>query len=269
MSAILEGPLTSIVFCWKLQRPDGAGLGLTTSDRDFNHEGTTYRAAPGVTPAAINRSLGLEPDAGEIAGALSADALSENDLALGRWTGSGVSLVALDWSDTAAEPVELLGGELGEIAIDGDGFAADLHGAASQLARPVCPRTSPECRATFGDKQCRVDLAGRTVRAKVVSANANILQLDGAIEPRFLFGRLRYLGGANCGLTSIVLGANGSEISLRDRPGAEVAPGTTVELREGCDKRLETCASRFQNAANFRGEPHLPGTDLLTRYPGA
>ena len=42
-----------------------------------------------------------------------------------------------------------------------------------------------------------------------------------------------------------------------------------VELGEGCDKRLATCSQRFDNAANFRGEPHLPGNDLLTRYPGA
>jgi uncharacterized phage protein (TIGR02218 family) len=38
---------------------------------------------------------------------------------------------------------------------------------------------------------------------------------------------------------------------------------------EGCDKRLETCRDRFANTLNFRGEPHLPGNDLLTRYPGS
>ena len=45
--------------------------------------------------------------------------------------------------------------------------------------------------------------------------------------------------------------------------------GTLIELIEGCDKRFETCRDRFANALNFRGEPHLPGIDLLTRYPGA
>jgi hypothetical protein len=45
--------------------------------------------------------------------------------------------------------------------------------------------------------------------------------------------------------------------------------GCIIELREGCDKRFETCVTRFANAENFRGEPHLPGTDLLTRFPGA
>jgi uncharacterized protein len=32
------------------------------------------------------------------------------------------------------------------------------------------------------------------------------------------------------------------------------------------DQRFSTCVSRFANALNFRGEPHLPGNDLLTRY---
>ena len=48
-----------------------------------------------------------------------------------------------------------------------------------------------------------------------------------------------------------------------------VAAGTLVEVSEGCDKSFATCVARFGNGANFRGEPHLPGIDLLTRYPGA
>jgi hypothetical protein len=42
--------------------------------------------------------------------------------------------------------------------------------------------------------------------------------------------------------------------------------GTRTELREGCDHTIGTCAERFGNAANFRGEPFLPGNDLLARY---
>ncbi|MCU0890414.1 MAG: phage BR0599 family protein, partial [Sandarakinorhabdus sp.] len=45
-----------------------------------------------------------------------------------------------------------------------------------------------------------------------------------------------------------------------------LAVGTRVLLREGCDKRFATCRDRFGNGLNFRGEPHVPGGDLLTRY---
>ena len=56
-------------------------------------------------------------------------------------------------------------------------------------------------------------------------------------------------------------------MTLRRVPRFE-GVGARVELIEGCDKSLATCAARFANALNFRGEPYLPGMDLLTRYPG-
>jgi len=267
--SISEGPLTSIAFCWRIERADGAGLALTSSDREVANNEIFYHPAPGVTPAAITRSLGLDPDSGEVAGALSADALSEADLALGRWNGAAVSLVAVDWADPDSGAVRLLAGEVGDVSVAGNGFSAELRGAAARLRKAPCPKTSPECRAALGDKQCRVDLAGRTVRAIVTSAEDNLLQLEQSVDERFLFGRLRYLSGGNCGLASVVLAVSGSAISLRDRPRAPIESGTVIQLREGCDKRFETCVTRFQNSANFRGEPHLPGNDLLTRYPGA
>lgn len=268
MGSITEGPLTSAVFCWRLERADGAGLALTSSDRDLVVENVRYKGAPGVTPAAITRTLGLEPDSGEVAGALSADCLTAGDLALGRWDGASLQLIAADWSEPEAPAVPLLAGTLGEVSLDDQSFSVELRGAASKLEKTPCPSTSAECRAAFGDRQCRVDLAGRTIRATVLSASENMLELSASVDQRFLFGRLRYLGGTNCGAASVVLATNGSRVWLRDRPRAAVVPGVTVELREGCDKRFETCVSRFDNAVNFRGEPHLPGSDLLTRYPG-
>ena len=63
-------------------------------------------------------------------------------------------------------------------------------------------------------------------------------------------------------------GSRGATVTLREPPARAAMPGDRVELIEGCDKSLATCAGRFANALNFRGEPHLPGNDLLTRYPG-
>ena len=269
MASITDGPLTSLAFCWRIERGDGAGIALTSCDRDLQIGGITYRSAPGGTPAAISRTLGLEADSGEIAGGITADSLSEADLVTGRWNRASLALDIADWRKPDAPRIRLLGGEIGEVSVEGDGFSAELRGAASRLSRAPCPSTSSECRASLGDKQCRIDLAGRTMRTTVLSSNGNLLTLDRPAEERFLFGRLRFLSGANCGIASVVLGVNGDEVSLRDRPAQPVAAGSVVELREGCDKRFETCVSRFQNAANFRGEPHLPGTDLLTRYPGA
>jgi uncharacterized phage protein (TIGR02218 family) len=266
---IVEGELTSVALCWRLERLDGAGLALTSHDRALISDAIEHMPNPGINPASISRSLGLDPDSSEVAGALSSDALDEADLAAGRWDGAGMRLTAVDWDHPAAEAITLLAGEIGNVAIDGDGFSADLLGAAAKLEAPVCPATSAECRAHFGDKHCRVDLAGRTATARVVAATDGELTLDRPFDERFVLGRLRYMSGANCGLTTVILAVDGLAVRVRDLPRASVEANCRVELREGCDKRFETCVTRFDNAVNFRGEPHLPGNDLLTRYPGA
>ena len=41
-------------------------------------------------------------------------------------------------------------------------------------------------------------------------------------------------------------------------------PGNSLHIYPGCDKRIDICNTRFANAINFRGEPHVPGSDSLT-----
>ena len=48
-------------------------------------------------------------------------------------------------------------------------------------------------------------------------------------------------------------------------------PGQTFTVTAGCDKTVATCSAKFSNAINFRGFPHMPGNDFLTKIsrPGA
>jgi uncharacterized phage protein (TIGR02218 family) len=127
---------------------------------------------------------------------------------------------------------------------------------------------SPDCRAELGDRRCRVDLAPLTIVARsTVSTRDRIGVAVAAIE-RFAGGRVRPLEGSNAGLDSRIAGVDGDALVLFEALPFAVAAGTRVELREGCDKTLATCAARFANAINFRGEPHVPGGDVLTRFPG-
>lgn len=269
--SIASGDLTSLALCWRLVRRDGVGLGFTTHDHDLEIGGLLYRAAPGMLPSAITTAEGLEVDSLDVAGALTSDAITGDDLKSGRWDGARLSLFAVDWERPSGERIALARGELGEVAVSGAKFEAELRGPTAALDAPVCEATSPECRAELGDRRCRVDLAGRSMRVAVVSCDADGFVLVAASDTltRFGFGRLLWLDGANSGLTSAIIEAGAGTLRLREPPVFAVAAGTRAMLNEGCDKRLETCRDRFANAANFRGEPHLPGNDLLTRYPGS
>ncbi len=268
MSGFLDEPVTALSYQWTLERSDGAGLALTSHDQPLMLGDTIFRPAPGLMPSAVQRSAGLEVVSGEAKGALSARALTKRDFIAGRWDGARSHLFAADWQRPSQDHVSLQRGELGGIHTEGDSFSADLLGAASRLDRPICPLTSPECRAEFGDNRCRVDLAGRTLRASVVEAAGERIVLNHTPEGRFLHGRIRWWSGENAGLWSTVIAIDGAALILREPPPSLVAIGESIVCHEGCDQTFATCRARFNNAINFQGEPHLPGNDLLTSYPG-
>lgn len=47
----------------------------------------------------------------------------------------------------------------------------------------------------------------------------------------------------------------------------DIQVGDELRLYPGCDKTLATCRDKFDNVINFRGEPFVPGSDFLARYP--
>ena len=266
---------TTLAICWRLERHDGVTIGLTGHDRDLAVDGLTYRAAPGMVPSAIERSDGLEPDTMDAAGALVSGAITETDLLAGRWDGAAVSVFAVDWAAGGAPippPTIPLGeGTIGAVETRDGGFSAELAGATARLAEPVVEETSAECRAELGDRRCRVAMRGRRRLARVIEWDGTGVTLDAAepVADAYGWGVLRWLEGPNCGLDSAIAASSGNALTLRAAPPFAVTAGTLVRIAEGCDKTIATCAGRFGNAANFRGEPYLPGIDLLTRYPGA
>lgn len=262
-------PLTTLAFLWRIDRRDGVTLGLTSHDHDLLVDGLIYRAAPGMVPSAIERQDGFDPDSIDLAGALSSDAISEDDLAAGRWDGATLRVSAVNWAAPATDPLFLVRGELGTVATGEGGFSAELRGPAALLEAPVVEETSPACRAVLGDRRCGVNMAARRRYAAVVAVNGMAVTVDiAAPDDSYVAGMVRWLDGANSGMDSRIVASTGAVLTLREPPYFAVTPGTRVELIEGCDRRFATCTTRFANAVNFRGEPHLPGNDLLTRYGG-
>lgn len=153
----------------------------------------------------------------------------------------------------------------GAVTMTGDAFTVALAGPGAALARSIAPETSPECRAQLGDRRCRVDLAPLTSVAVVASVTGEVVVLDNPVGPLGP-GTLRWLDGGNGGIARAIVASDGESVTLREPPPFAAAAGTRVRLVQGCDKRFATCRDVFANAANFQGEPHLPGNDLLTRY---
>ncbi|MBD3747781.1 MAG: DUF2163 domain-containing protein [Sphingopyxis terrae] len=267
--AWLRAEVVTLAWSWRLSRRDGVVLGLTSHDRDLLIDGVPYHAAPGMKPSAIETSDSLDASTMDLDGAISSDAIAARDLDAGRWDGAALTLFVTDWTAPEVAPVTVARGTLGAIERRGSAFAAELQGITQMLDRPVCPATSPSCRAALGDPACRINLAPLTHARRIVAIDGREVTIDAAPPPGTMaFGELCWLEGAACGLRTPVIAAEGAELTLAEMPPLLPPLPARVRLIEGCDKQLATCRTRFANAVNFRGEAHLPGNDLLTRYPG-
>lgn len=264
----LREEVVTLAWCWRLARRDGVVIGLTSHDQDLYLDGLTYRAAPGMKPSALETNDSLDASTMDLEGAITSDAIAADDLDSGRWDGAQLVLMVVNWAAPATSPVVVARGELGAVERRGAAFAVELMGVTAALDRPVCPATSPSCRAALGDRACRVDLAPRTHIGQIIAMAGRAVTLAAAMSEDLAFGELIWLAGRGCGLRSPIIGHDGAVLQLAEVPPFALDVPVRVRLIEGCNKQLSTCRDRFANVVNFRGEAHLPGNDLLTRYPG-
>ena len=259
--------LETVAPFWRILRRDGVALGFTAHDRDLWFDGITHRATPGMVPSAIRRSADLEPDSAEVEGALSHDALSAEDLAIGRFDGARVLIGLVDWE--SLERHVLYRGAMASVSEEAGRFTAVLQSRKAELQFDPIPRTSPTCRAIFCGPGCKLAPAQFTHAVQVTShaLAANAITLAAPVPLALLEGgTLRWLDGPYAGQTMGVV-ATGPDGLVLDTPLDRVIPsGSAALVREGCDRTLETCQARFGNAVNFQGEPFLPGNDQLARY---
>ncbi|SIN59621.1 phage conserved hypothetical protein BR0599 [Parasphingorhabdus marina DSM 22363] len=267
----MDGDLTTRTYAWRLERCDGVALGFVSHDRDIWIDDQCYRASPGMVPSTISLSDSMDWDSVEIEGVMTSPAITETDLASGRWNGARLSVLLADWSSPQNQTAMLFAGEFGEISRSGQEFVAEVIGATAKLDQSIVPATSPTCRAHFGDAHCKLSLHAHQKELVVTAASGSTVECAGlsGTAPVYGLGRMRWLSGTNCGLEAVIMAGEGNDLTLADEPHDPPKAGDRVLLTAGCDKQLATCRDRFANMSNFRGEPHLPGNDLLTRYPGA
>lgn len=271
LTAHITQDVTRLATCWRVRRQDGAVLGFTTHDRVLEVDGTAYRPSSGFTPTSVAESNRFNVDNLDVAGVLSDSAITEADLAAGRYDLAEVEIFMIDWADPAGGRIWLRKGWIGEVTVRDGAFVAEVRGLMAPLQYAALTHYSPECRADLGDARCKVDLSAFMVETTVVSVTDNRIftsNVPGVADGWFDYGVLRWLSGANAGLRAEVKGQTSDVIELRDAMTSGIAAGDLFRLSAGCDKRFATCKAKFANAVNFRGEPHVPGTDAVLDYPG-
>jgi uncharacterized phage protein (TIGR02218 family) len=269
----LAGEVTTLATCWKISRHDGVVLGFTDHVRDLEVDGVTYKAASGYTRTAIRGTADLAVDNLDVENVFSDDGITEEDLRAGRYDFAEVRMFLVNYQDLGQGILKLRRGWLGEVTIRDGMYVAELRGMTQRLQMTVGEVYAPDCAADLGDVRCGVDLTALEESGTVdtvTSATAFMTTLAQATG-WYDGGELTWTGGANAGQTVAVRSWDTTTGTLTLFLPAlyPMQAGDAFTIRPGCDKSFATCRAKFDNAVNFRGFPHVPGTDQVLSYPDA
>ena len=275
----IQQETTTLCTVWRMTRRDGMVMGFTDLDRDLKIGGVTYHASTGFTPSAINKSTDLSVDNLDVQGQLESDLITENDLKNGLYDYARIEVCQLNYEalPTALVPGQVIWhttGYLGECQLDGVRFKTEVRSLTQKLSNKHGKVTSKSCEATLGDAKCKVDLTGkiksgtvqRVVRDRTFVASA--LTAEGGY---YEGGLVTFTGPSIIeGMKAEVASYEPGIVRLYLPPPVAIPIGATFTISPGCDKSLTVCVQRWNNAVNFRGFPHIPGTDVWQsgRYAG-
>lgn len=271
LQAHLESEVTTLAMCWKLTRRDGAVMGFTDHDRDIVFDGLTYQASSGFTPSAVANTSELSVDNMDVEGVISNDTITEEDIQAGLYDYAQIEVFVVNYEDTGQGALNVRTGWLGEVTYDRSHFTAEVRGLMQNLSQKIGELYSASCRAKLGDARCGVELAGYTVTGSVTEVVNNQICADDALVQEngwFNGGVMTFTSGDNEGLAMEVKEYRAGQVTLVLPMPYTVTVGDGYSMVAGCDKRFETCSARFNNAVNFRGEPHVPGLDKMLETAG-
>lgn len=271
LAAHLSGEVTTLATCWKLTLRNGTVMGFTDHSRDITVDSVLYEAASGFSPTAVRTSSDLAVDNMDVEGMFDSAHITEADMLAGIYDFAEVEIFKVNYVDISQGTLPLRRGYLGEVSHRTHRFVAEIRGLTQHLSQHIGEFYSPACRANLGDSRCKFSLASVTHSATVSSVTdnqqftaASLTQDDGF----FTFGKITFTSGNNNGLSMEVKEYTTGNIILVFPLPYAVTAGDGFDIEAGCDKTFETCVNRFNNAVNFRGEPHVPGTDKLFETAG-
>jgi uncharacterized phage protein (TIGR02218 family) len=262
---------TTLATCWKVTRRDGAIMGFTSHDVTLEIDSLPYLAQTGISPTAVQTNSSFAVDNLEVEGMLSSEAIAEADINAGLYDFAELEIFMVNYEDLSMGKLQLRRGWIGEITYGKNHFIAEIRGLTQKLSQRIGNVFTPQCRAVFSDAKCGVDEVDYKISAAVTSAESRQVFASASLSQNagyFNFGKVKFISGNNDGLQMEVKDFANSRVELVLPLPYEIAALDEFEIIAGCDKNFDSCVSKFDNAPNFRGEPHVPGQDKILETAG-
>ncbi|MDZ5760930.1 DUF2163 domain-containing protein [Lyticum sinuosum] len=187
-------------------------------------------------------------------------------------------------------------GIIGKIEIHGQQFIAEVKGLTQNFLSDIGEVYSPLCRVKFCDKKCSLKIEKYLISDMIISGlesysifksqslhdyftnfsnlnTNNFFNLNNDSKNKNLLkiisnGYIKFKSGKNINIEFEIKSVSyKGEIMLHLAPFHQVNLGDLFDIYCGCDKSFSTCSKVFNNALNFRGEPHIPSpNDIISSF---
>lgn len=270
--ALLDADQFVMADLYTITTVQGDEFRYTNYDFDLIVAGQTYNSSgPIISREGISLSLGIEVDNLSI----SIDCIDDN-----KWNGFNVvqafhngqldgarfklERIFMDINtptDTSAGSIKLFEGRIIEPDLDRNSIQASVASDLDELNVQM-PRNlyQPSCTNTLFDTACGLLRQNFMAQTTIESGSTTARILCQVNQPQgwFTQGVIEFLDGGNSGLKRTIR-IHESGVLLLTLPLLEAPQaGQQIKIYPGCDKRLETCQSRFNNFSQFRGAPFIP-----------
>lgn len=251
----------TLATCWLITLRDGSKLGFTDSDLDLNIDGVKYIAQTGFNRSAVDSAEGLGIDNLEVEAIIDSNVIDSQDILSGKYDFAEISIFVVDYLEPSSEKLQLRTGWIGEVSVSSGKFVAEIRGLMQAFNTTLGDLYSPSCRAVLGDGKCKVDLKKYEYVGSVSAVLGEDLFIDSKLEKPdgyYNGGTMRFTSGKNKGKSFEIASHFHNTLKLMTTPHFEISPSDEFVLYIGCNKSFDTCVAQFNNAINFRGEPHIP-----------
>lgn len=168
LDAHLNQEVTTLCTCWRIERTDGKVLGFTSLDQDIFYNDVVYESQYGYSRTAVTSGSDMSVDNMDVTGVLDSDRITNQDLRNGAYNFARVFVFLLNYEDVTQGEIPLRTGWFGEVSMTQRGeFTAELRGLNQALGHNTIEVFTPECRADFCDKRCKLNRFDFTRRASV------------------------------------------------------------------------------------------------------
>lgn len=253
----------------KISCTNGTVYGFTDHELPITIGGVTYTPAPGLEYVKYTATSDVQVSNQEV-GAAMVD-VPEEDLIGGVFDSADVEAAWCSWKNPSYGQLITFKGKIGEVSWSEVGFIADIVSFMKQLERNIGYTYTSSCRhELFGTGgagkigACGLSAGAFTHTGTISSISINKWKFVVSVSQAdnyFSNGQVTFTSGNNAGLSATIKKQTGTTIELLLPTAFGLQVGDGVTLIAGCDKTLETCKTKFSNAVNFGGFPHI-NTDI-------